>query len=377
MAQISRLRDSEISNGNLINADDIDAELNQLVNESNSQDNRLTAIESSSMTLAGVKTFSSAPRTDQVDERTADAGVTIDGVLLKDGTVKPVAAADPASPSNGMLWYHATDHVLRARLNGNTRTVALKEELPFPKGYINGPAPLYASAATLTVPARLKARSSDNTADIEVASNITLSLAVSGAAGLDSGSEATNTWYYVYLIKKSSDGTVSAVFSTVNEANTGSITLPSGYDLKRQLPLAVRNDASGNIVPFRIAEGWPQRPRIIYETDFRRNAGSANPTEVLTAGTATSFTSVAASSFVPPIASACEVFVSTAHDSYYVKLRKTGSGLSDGIFWTNGYAGDSRIIPLAVNASQQFDYLILTGTSLDVSVFSFTVTEVN
>jgi len=45
MSQISRLKDAEITNGNLINADDIDTELNQLVAESNSQDTRLGSLE--------------------------------------------------------------------------------------------------------------------------------------------------------------------------------------------------------------------------------------------------------------------------------------------------------------------------------------------
>ncbi|MFX8856586.1 hypothetical protein ABTM81_20610, partial [Acinetobacter baumannii] len=78
----------------------------------------------------------------------------------------------------------------------------------------------------LTLPAGLKARNAANTADIEIPADLALSLAGSGPNGLDAGSEAANTWYYVYRIKKSSDGTVAGLFSTVNEAAAGSVTLP-------------------------------------------------------------------------------------------------------------------------------------------------------
>jgi hypothetical protein len=123
MSQISRLRDAEISNGNLINADDIDAELNQLVSESNSQDTRLGNLESSAMTIAGVKTFSSAPKTDQIDERTLNAGVSIDSVLHKDGAIQllPTAAYTPSA--NGELGYDSTTHAYKVVENGVAKSI--------------------------------------------------------------------------------------------------------------------------------------------------------------------------------------------------------------------------------------------------------------
>ncbi len=123
MSQISRLRDAEISNGNLINADDIDAELNQLVSESNSQDTRLTSLESSAMTIAGVKTFSAAPKTDQIDERTADTGVTIDSVLHKDGYIKVSPTAGYAPSASGELGYDSTSNTYKVMENGVAKTL--------------------------------------------------------------------------------------------------------------------------------------------------------------------------------------------------------------------------------------------------------------
>jgi hypothetical protein len=74
-AQISRLKDPEISNGNSINASDLGVEFNQLVNESNSQDTRLNTIEGSNQTLSGVKMFASIPVLPASDPTTANQAV--------------------------------------------------------------------------------------------------------------------------------------------------------------------------------------------------------------------------------------------------------------------------------------------------------------
>jgi hypothetical protein len=123
MSQISRLRDAEISNGNLINADDIDTELNQLVSESNSQDTRLTSLESGAMTIGGVKSFSSAPKMDQIDERTGNAGVTIDSVLHKDGYIKVNPTAGYAPSANGEIGYDSTSHTYDVMVNGAAKSL--------------------------------------------------------------------------------------------------------------------------------------------------------------------------------------------------------------------------------------------------------------
>lgn len=123
MSQISRLRDAEIANGNLINADDIDAELNQLVSESNSQDTRLGNLESSAMTIAGVKTFSSAPKLDQIDERTLNAGVSIDSVLHKDGAIQVLPTAAYTPSGNGDFGYDSTSHTYKVMENAVVKTV--------------------------------------------------------------------------------------------------------------------------------------------------------------------------------------------------------------------------------------------------------------
>lgn len=73
--------------------------------------------------------------------------------------------------------------------------------------------------------------------------NNTAEITSSGAGGLDTGSEA-NVWYYIWIIRKSSDGTVAALLS----ASATTPTLPAGYDQKA-LVSAVHN-TSGDFVAF-------------------------------------------------------------------------------------------------------------------------------
>jgi hypothetical protein len=78
--------------------------------------------------------------------------------------------------------------------------------------------------------------------------NVTGTITTSGANGLDTGAEAANTIYYVWVIRKSSDGTVAALFSTASAI--GSITFPSGYD-QAALVSAVGNNNSSDFIDFR------------------------------------------------------------------------------------------------------------------------------
>ena len=71
--------------------------------------------------------------------------------------------------------------------------------------------------------------------------SLTISTSTSGANGLDTGSIASNTWYYVYVIYNGT--TVSGLIST----SSTSPTLPSGYTFKARVG-AVRYGAS-NLVP--------------------------------------------------------------------------------------------------------------------------------
>lgn len=78
-----------------------------------------------------------------------------------------------------------------------------------------------------------------------VSVSLSIDITNSGANGLDAPSEAANTIYYIWVIRKSSDGTVAGLLST----SATSPTMPSGYDQKG-LFSAVGNNNSSNFIPF-------------------------------------------------------------------------------------------------------------------------------
>lgn len=250
----------------------------------------------------------------------------------------------------------------------------------FPKGYMNGKAPVFTNASTVTFPSDLRARDSGNNADIELTASVAVTLTGTwsvGTPGLDAGTEAINTWYYYYLIRRPDTGVTSVIASTVNENVTGSITLPTNYTQKRQLPFAARNDSASDILDFMVTDGWPNRPRIIYNTSFAL-AGSTADTTFVTTG-ATTWTTVNLSSFVPALSRLAVMHHSSngAGGSYNQALiRPTGS-----------VAGEQKSIGGPDRNSCQSDFITDTSQRIDhqrgyasttyhLSVAGYVVTEI-
>jgi len=367
MAQISRLHEDEIQNGNLIDADDLNPEFDQLVNESNDQDTRIDNLESGNITIDGVKTFSSAPKTDQINEKTTGNGVNVGGVVLKSGTLNAVLSSDPASPTDGAIWYNSTLSVLKMRLGGQTKT------LSDPANYMSGPTVAYVSASSIKIPAGFQCRSATDDFNIAFASDTTVSIASSGANGLDTGSEASSTWYYLWAIGDSSGTHSPAGLLSVSSTSP---TMPTGYDKKRLLPIAIKNDGSSNFLPFRIIKqsGFLM---VIYTT-FETTASWA----ALSAGTATTFTAVSLASFVPPISRLALVqemghYVSSSVSN---QVRETGSGVTTGIQAPAGASGFTTLYGESLrtlNTSQQYDYVVgASAQQFSIYVRGFVVTEV-
>lgn len=112
---------------------------------------------------------------------------------------------------------------------------------------------------------------------VAAAVSVTADITASGVNGLDTGSEAANTWYYFWLIYNGT--TVASLISVSSTAPT----LPSGYTFKA-LAGVVRNDGSSNFVAFRQAD------RTVWvDTTNAHAAGSA------------AYVSVSLASFVPPL----------------------------------------------------------------------------
>lgn len=112
--------------------------------------------------------------------------------------------------------------------------------------------------------------------------DLTADLTASGANGLDTGAEAVSTWYHAWVIAKQ-DGTVASLLSTSATAPT----LPSGYTYKGYVG-AVFNDSGSDFDPLQ------QKDRNVVNLQ----------TLVLSAGSATSRTSINIGGQVPTTAKA-------------------------------------------------------------------------
>jgi len=156
-------------------------------------------------------------------------------------------------------------------------------ELDLPMGYVNGLQSEYLTASTARINIG-ECQSSTNDFDIQVESNIDLDITTSGAGGLDTGSEASSTWYAVHVI--AGPGVVSGVFSL----SATSPTLPAGYDQSRRIGW-VRNDGSSNLVSF--SQHGNSNDRTNYYSDIINNHA------VLLAGGSVGFATVDCSDHIP------------------------------------------------------------------------------
>lgn len=98
-----------------------------------------------------------------------------------------------------------------------------------------------------------------NTVNINLASAIVKRLDANwvvgtGVGGLDVGASAANTWYHVWLMRRSDNGLVDVCFSLSNAAPTmlptAGAVIPAAYSQIRRLG-AIKTDSSNNIKLFR------------------------------------------------------------------------------------------------------------------------------
>ncbi len=117
MAQISRLRDADIVNGLPNDADDVDAELDQLVSAHNTNDTTLSAVSGGTYTFTGAKSFSSPIAVNTINPVSGSL-VTVGGSIL--GTTLGVSAA---AGTNG--YFGVTSTFPHFRVSGVNYNLAL------------------------------------------------------------------------------------------------------------------------------------------------------------------------------------------------------------------------------------------------------------
>lgn len=191
------------------------------------------------------------------------------------------AAWDKAEPAG-------TRNISDIDLYVGANSTALESTLSGITGFKNLTA-TYTSASSVTVTADmllLQAASSIAYRATSVSEVITIT--VSGASGLVSAlSEASGTWYYVWIARKSADGTTNGFLSTSSDFTTVLAQLDSGYD-QAAIVSAVRNNGSSNFI------NYYQYGKQVFFDDYNSVIDTSSPSAT--------FADIDCSAFMPPLA---------------------------------------------------------------------------
>ena len=189
--------------------------------------------------------------------------------------------------------------------------------------------------------------------------DLTINIEASGKNGLDSGSVANNDWYSIWIIYDEKTEEVAGLFSTA-QVNP---QLPVGFTKKRRIGWA-RTDATAHFRRF----------------DQRNNKIFYHESQTTSASTATTWTDVNCSAFVPKTTgqalAVMDLDKGTAATGA-INIRPNGS-TGDG--WEIGHVGFGteagriarREITLPMDGSQVFEYwLDLTGNQTLIEIFGY------
>lgn len=190
-------------------------------------------------------------------------------------------------------------------------------------------------------------KDSNSAARVASSVSVTVDMTASGANGLDTGSEASGTWYYVWLIYNGT--TVAGLFSTSATAPT----LPSGYTFKALIGQCY-NNGSSNLDVFRIhdRQAW-----TVGADAMSSHAGSLT------------YTTLSLAAFVPPNAKAVSgTLSSSATALFYVAA--TSGGLGEAGIVVNTAGAAPYQIPL-VTAQTLYYKSGGTGSNYSISVSGY------
>ncbi len=221
-----------------------------------------------------------------------------------------------------------------------------------PGGHKSGLKVEYTSVTSVTIQAGI-CRDSTDSVDIELAGTKVVAITTLGAAnGLDTGAEAALTLYYVHIISKD-DGTTDGLLS-LSRTNP---TKPSGYTAFRHIGHVV-NSGTSNFIDF-VTEGLGRDVRYHYRE------GTLS-TRVLSAGSATDFTAVDCSAFVPDNARTADLMIfvinSTSDVFTLITLRPdSNTATPRTLFQTDKTANTLRSFTTAnmpLSVTQTLDYKV-------------------
>lgn len=271
--------------------------------------------------------------------------------------------------------------------------------------YINGLGISTGATNLLVNMAAGAARDSTNQDDIVLPSAVVINSAANGANGLDTGTLAASTFYYVYVIGSSlsanPETNVETQVSTIGGTTLNGIvltetvvatpastvannpqpagllslsatapTLPTGYDMFRRVG-AVLTDGASHILAFWQSISDSQSARTMYY-----DVG----VQVLNAGASAAYAAVDLHTAVPAIAASnnltnviFDVIVTPTGAGNHANFRPTGSASVNGVAIMSGDAAgvaheDSIVVPAAIAANVlSIDYKVVGTVTLNVA----------
>ncbi len=175
---------------------------------------------------------------------------------------------------------------------------------------------------------------------------LTADITASGADGLDTGTEAADTWYSVWVIEGGGNPTASLL-----SVSSTAPTLPGTYTSARRVGW-VRNDATSNFRPF-TSHGVGIERQILFTADRDDLAVFVNQEP-------TTYTVADCSEFVPPTSQLAHFDMSLqTPDSDYVEFRLPGSGIANGQgrrMWGQGGKDLSESLVMDLSPTQTIEY---------------------
>lgn len=199
--------------------------------------------------------------------------------------------------------------------------------------------------------------SDNNHAIISLPSGTTIDMTASGINGIDTGSIAASTWYYIWVCSGASgSGAVASI-------SNSSPTLPAGYNIYKRLIGTVITDTTPAVRSQAMVRGEANARKVYYT-----NSDNGAPFQILNQaniGTSGARTQVDCSALVPPTS-----------DNVLALVATITPGAAYSAFWSIGDGNDSYILTGA--STSQITYTTMTlrlvlGTSIG-EVYSDTAT---
>lgn len=224
--------------------------------------------------------------------------------------------------------------------------------------YINGMQVAYTSTTTLTVSAG-QASNINNNNDLYLSADTVLNAATNGANGLDQGSLANATFYYVFVINSTTDVTLESVLLSTSATDP---LLPKDYDLFQVIASGMLTDSSAHFLPF-IRTGNGSVRKHTYNTLI----------SVLSAGHATSFTNVDLTAAVPlgNVNVYLQATITPNTAANQLKLCTNGSTATNGNVQISGVvASVAQTIPVSIQCDEDGLIQYLLSNSADTGVLA-------